>query len=129
MPALSEIVDVIRYADISLNSELETLKKLSEEALRLKCIHQVIMMIDLGELREGIAPEDCMDFISQAITLEGIKIVGLGTTLTCVSGVIPDTHNLSVLETLAEDIESKFDLELNIISGGNSSSYYLVEKK
>ncbi|MCT6985900.1 alanine racemase, partial [Salmonella enterica] len=53
-PCLSEIEDVIRYADISLNSEPIIMRALSQEAQRQGKTHQVLLMVDMGDLREGI---------------------------------------------------------------------------
>jgi predicted amino acid racemase len=49
---------VVRSADISLNTELDTLKKLSYYAKASNKNHQVIVMVELGDLREGVLPID-----------------------------------------------------------------------
>ena len=50
---ISEADKVVEYADISLNSELETIRALSKEALIKGRSHNIILMVDLGDLREG----------------------------------------------------------------------------
>lgn len=127
MTAPSEIQKVIQYADISLQSELKTIHMLSKEADTQGKTHSIILMADVGELREGVLPDDIMTTVAEILTYPSISIKGLGTTLTCVSGVIPDPDNLGQLLELSHEIESRFNLNLDIVSGGNSSSYYLVE--
>lgn len=85
-------------------------------------------MIDLGDLREGVWYEDAVEFAGSIIELPGVKLVGVGTNLTCYGAVIPNSENLGLLTSLAKEIENKYNLKLDIISGGNSSSLHLIEK-
>ncbi|WP_279230311.1 ornithine racemase Orr [Thermohalobacter berrensis] len=129
LPMLSQTEQVVQYADISLNSEMETIKKLSEKALEKGKVHKVILMIDLGDLREGIfKKEKILKYVNQIKNLKGVKLVGIGTNLTCYGGVIPSKENLSKLVDIKKEIEEKLDIKLEIISGGNSSSIHLIDK-
>ena len=80
---LSQAEAVVRSADISLNTEFDTLKKLSYYAKACNKNHQVIVMVELGDLREGVLPIDLSEFIRQNISLSHIKIVGIGCNLAC----------------------------------------------
>lgn len=126
LPMLSEISEVVRYADCSLNSEYGTIYALSQESVRQDKIHKVILMIDLGDLREGIWYENALTVVEDILKLRGIELYGIGTNLTCYGGVIPSFKNLSILSAMAEDIRNKHGIELPIVSGGNSSSLYLI---
>lgn len=126
IPMQSQVERIVKYADISLNSEVETIKKLSEEAKRQDKTHGIILMIDLGDLREGVLEKDVLNTVEKIINLSSIKLYGIGTNLTCYGGVIPDESNLGRLTSLKDKIEERFGLKLDIISGGNSSSLYLV---
>lgn len=126
IPMHSEVDDVVEYADYSLNSELSTLKLLGEAAARKNKTHKVVIMVDMGDLREGVWPDDLEGFVSQVVDIKGIEIKGFGVNLTCYGGVIPDENNLGRVVEIAKNMERKFNLKLEIISGGNSSSYYLL---
>ncbi len=127
IPMACEIDDVIKYADISLNSEIDTIIKLNEKASNLHRIHQIILMFDLGDLREGIwFQDDYMSVIKKIIDLKNIKLIGIGTNLTCYGAVIPTVTNLTQLIKIKEEIENGFNIKLDIISGGNSSSLPLL---
>ena len=126
IPMDCEADDVIRYSDLSLNSELSTLKSLGEAAKKAGKKHDVVIMIDLGDLREGILPKDADGFVKEALKIEGIKIAGFGVNLTCYGGVIPDENNLKELVDISLKLNEKYDLGIKIISGGNSSSLYLL---
>jgi len=127
LPMISQVHEVVRHADISLNSELSTIQKLSAEAVKIDKIHQIILMVDLGDLREGVWIDDVMSTVEGIIKLKGVKLIGIGTNLTCYGGVIPNKNNLGKLVEIAEEISNRFEIELQIISGGNSSSLYLIE--
>lgn len=120
-PMLSQIEQVVKYADASCNTEIDVIKKLSIEAQKKGCTHQVLLMVELGDLREGIMPEDLIDTVREVINLPHILLKGIGTNLACRSGVAPDTANMDKLATLAEGIEKTFNLQLDIISGGEFS--------
>lgn len=128
LPMLSEAKDVVSYADISMNSELETIKALDAAAKEAGKKHKIIVMTDLGDLREGVWPSDLMAFIEEVLKLDSIVVEGLGVNLTCYGGVVPDATNLGRLCDLAGEIEARYELKLNIVSGGNSSSLYLLDR-
>ncbi|WP_291635039.1 ornithine racemase Orr [Clostridium sp.] len=126
IPMISEAHEVVRYTDVSLNSEIDTIKKLGAAAKDLNKIHSIILMVDLGDLREGVMIEDVTSTVSEIVKIDNIKLIGLGTNVTCYGGVIPDAENLGVLIKLKSDMEEIFNLKLPVISGGNSSSLYMV---
>ncbi len=126
LPALSAVDRVVDSVDLSLNSELAVLDALSRAAEKRGCIHEVILMVDLGDLREGVWPDDLPTFLAAAIELPGIRIKGLGTNLACFGGVIPSEDNMARLVELADGIEQKFRIELELVSGANSSGLSLI---
>ena len=127
IPMLSEVDRVLDWADISLNSEISVVKLLSQEALKKKILHRIILMIDLGDLREGIMPDDALQMVGKIRKLPGVKIIGIGANFCCISGVMPTRRNLTKLVKLAEEIENNFRITLEVISGGSTSVLKLVE--
>ena len=73
LPMHSEVPDIVKYADIGLNSEISTVRLLSEHSLKQGKRHKVVLMLELGDLREGILPQDIDSFVEQTIPLKGIK--------------------------------------------------------
>ena len=129
LPMLSRAKAVVEFADISLNSEIETIKALSEAAIAQGKRHEIILMFDLGDLREGIFDKnELSQTVEQLLQLKGVILIGIGTNLTCIGGVIPTPENLSRLTRHKRALESRFDLHLDVVSGGNSSSLYLIEE-
>lgn len=131
IPMLSEVEEVVRYADISFNSELKTIRELDREAKQQHKKHAIVLMIDLGDLREGIfyrEEEEIFTTVESILKLEQIELFGIGVNLTCYGAIIPKYDNLSNLIEIARKVEEKFSLKLQMITGGNSSSYYLIEE-
>lgn len=121
-PMLSQAKCVVKFTDVSFNTEIAVIKKLSVEAVKADRIHGVVLMVELGDLREGIMPDDLMDTVAEMIKLPNIVFKGIGTNLACRSGVVPDVVNMTRLSELADAIEKRFELSMEIVSGGNSAS-------
>lgn len=120
---LSKAETIVKNADISLNTEIETLKKLSYFAKEQNRNHQVIVMVEMGDLREGILPCNLSNFIRATLSLPNIEIVGIGCNLACHGGIKPNAKNMAELSEIATSLEKEFPLKLEIISGGNSANY------
>ncbi len=131
IPMQSEVKEVVEYADISFNSELATIKMLNDEAKKINKKHDIVLMIDLGDLREGIFYQDeeiIDETVAQILKMDNINLYGVAVNLTCYGAIIPKNDNLSILVEVADKISKKFDIQLQMVSGGNSSSIYLIEK-
>ncbi len=125
--ALSQAESVVRNADISLNTELETLKELSYYAQARNKTHLIIIMVELGDLREGVLPKDLEAFVSKTLSFPSLKIMGIGCNLACYGGVKPDHNKMQELSAITDQIEKQFSIKLAIISGGNSANYEWYE--
>lgn len=124
----SEIKALVRYADISLQSELETIHLIQKEAFRQGKVHAIILMFDLGDLREGIFYEaNYLSIVESIIPLSHIKLLGIGTNLTCYGGVVPSLSNMNQLLQIKAKIEATFSISIPLVSGGNSSIFPLLQ--
>lgn len=122
------ISSVVKYADASFNTEYETIKMLSEEAQRQGKTHKVIIMIELGELREGVMRDDFVDFYAKVFDLPHIEVAGIGTNLTCMYGILPNQDKLVQLCLYEQLVEAKFNKTIPYISGGTSVTIPLIER-
>lgn len=128
IPMLSEVDEVIRLCDISLNSELEVLKALNAAAEKQNKVHKVILMADLGDLREGFWDKDEMVDVAVYVEneLKHLDLAGVGTNLGCYGSIEATADKLDELVVIAENIEAKIGRELEYISGGATSSLMRV---
>ena len=121
-PMLSQVERIVIHADVSFNTDIEVISQLSRAAQKVHRTHGVVLMIEMGDLREGIMPEELIETVRQTLRLPNIKLKGIGTNLACRCGVSPDAGNMDALSTLADLVEATFDLKLEIVSGGNSAN-------
>lgn len=127
-PAAIYADDVVQYADISLNSSFSTIKALNEAAGRAGKIHQIIIMVELGEMREGVNRSDVITFYEKVFNLPHIEVIGLGSNLGCMYGIEPTYDKLLQLSNYKEQISMKFNKRLKYISAGTSITLPLIEQ-
>ncbi|MCD6578672.1 alanine racemase [bacterium] len=125
-PAKRSIPSIVKYADVSMNTEIETIKLLSEEAKKQNKIHKIIIMIELGELREGVLGEHLIDFYESVFKLKNIEVIGLGANLACLYGVLPNNDKLIQLSLYKQLIKAKFNKQILYVSGGSSVTIPLI---
>ncbi|MGI6507545.1 MAG: alanine/ornithine racemase family PLP-dependent enzyme [Saccharofermentanales bacterium] len=128
VPMISNAIDVVRYADLSLNSDMAVIEVLSDAARTLDREHGVILMVEMGDLREGFMPEEILDVASRVLNLRGVWLAGIGANFNCYGGVIPEERQLVELSELAAAIRRRFNVPLPIVSGGNTGSLYLLSE-
>jgi predicted amino acid racemase len=126
-PAKMYADDIIKYADISLNSSFTTIIALNNSAKKLNKIHEIIIMVELGELREGIKQTELISFYEKVFKLSNIDIIGIGSNLGCMYGVEPSYDKLLQLSLYKELISAKFNKNLKYVSGGTSITLPLIE--
>ena len=130
-PAPEEAEETVRLADISLVSEIATIRALGKAASAAGKTHQIILMIDLGDLREGLLfleREAIYRAADAAKEEDGVELVGVGTNLTCYGAILPDENNLGELCKIVDELRERTGLSIPIVSGGNSSSLGLLKR-
>lgn len=120
------IPDIIKYADVSFETELDIIRLLSEEAVRQNKLHKIIIMIEMGDLREGVMGDDLSDFYGHVFELPGISVIGLGANFNCLHGVMPTKDKLIQLCLYKQIIEARFNRKIPWVSGGTSVTIPLL---
>jgi ornithine racemase len=127
IPSVTEAPEVVRLCDLSLNSEAAVLDALAEAAQEQGVVHDVILMLEMGDRREGVSPEDLMPLAHTAMAEPSLRLAGIGANFMCASGVLPTVEKLERLARLADDVEQRFGTKLDYVSGGNSANLALME--
>lgn len=127
-PAKGNVKKVLSCADVTFNTELDTIQLLSKAAVEMNKTHKIVIMIELGELREGVMRDEFIDFYSRVFELPNIDVVGIGTNLTCMYGVLPNQDKLLQLCLYKQLVEAKFNKKIPYISGGASVTIPLIER-
>ncbi len=126
LPMLSELAQLVTLTDGCLVSEEAALLDLDRAAGAKGRIYQVLLMAELGDLREGCLEPELLELARLAESLPHLRLKGLGANLSCYGEILPDDANMAELIRLTEGVEALIGRELDIVSGGNSSSYLLL---
>ena len=118
----SEVAEVVATCDTSLETEPTVLAALSVAALAAGRVHGVVLMVELGDLREGILGPDLEGIARFVLDLDGLELHGIGTNLACRSGVVPDERNMAELSAHAASVEAHLGVHLGTVSGGSSAN-------
>lgn len=127
-PSKEIISEVVKFSDISMNTQFTTIKLLSDEAIKQDVTHKIIIMIEMGELREGVVRDEFISFYKKVFTLPNIEVVGIGASFSCLYGVLPTEDKLIQLCLYSQLIKEKFKKEIPYISGGSSVVLPLILK-
>ena len=128
IPGLTELPDVVALCETSLQSEWPTLLALEEECLPQNKTHRVIVMTDLGDLREGFWDKKELVDVCERVErdLPHVQLAGIGVNLTCYGSTKPTPEKMNELVGLARQVEQRIGRKLEIVSGGATSSFTLV---
>ncbi|KPN63322.1 Predicted amino acid racemase [Aliiroseovarius crassostreae] len=121
-PMMSEMEDVIRYCGTSYNTEIDTILKLGTAAKKQGITHDVILMVEMGDMREGISPENLNDFAARVIATPGVVLKGISANFACLGNVAPTPDDMAMLSRLANDIDSACGPFVGLVSGGSSAN-------
>lgn len=133
-PMPSEIPAVVQLAGMSLNSDPGVIRELDRQARQQGVLHRAILMVDLGDLREGVWPDRVLELVREVHSLEehardyatGVRLAGLGTNFACFGGVVPSLPALGGLAELAGRCRREVGVDMPVLSGGNSTSLHLL---
>lgn len=126
-PMLSEAAQVVRYADASLNSEVDTILAIEKECEMQQRQHKIILMADLGDIREGFVDYDELVGVAKRVeSLRWVQLYGIGVNLTCFSFIQSDPDKMEQLVSIAKRVETAVGHPLQIVSGGNSATIDLM---
>jgi len=127
LPALSEASEVVRLCDLSLVSEIETARALSAAALAAGTVHDVILMVEGGDRREGVLPEDAAAVCRDMLSLPGLSLAGIGTALNCLCGVLPTAENQEAFAAIVARVETDLGMRFRLVSAGHSGNLHLAQ--
>ncbi|SHG62922.1 alanine/ornithine racemase family PLP-dependent enzyme [Cognatishimia maritima] len=121
-PMLSQVDDVVQVCEASYNTEKAVIAALAVAARQQNTVHGVILMVELGDQREGIRSQDLGAMAQHVVDLPGVALKGIGANFACLSGIAPTAAKMQALTALANDIEGQCGPFLETVSGGNSAT-------
>jgi len=120
-PTLTYVREIIEVSDVSLNSELQVIDDIDRVAGEMGKTHHIIIMIELGDLREGILPGSLIGFYNHVFKLGHVEVLGIGANLGCLAGIVPTVDQMMQLVLYRELLQLKFNHSLSMISAGSSA--------
>lgn len=128
LPMKSEADAIVLGSDVSLNSEWDTIIALEIAAKAHGKVHDIILMVDMGDLREGIHNIEQLYLLAEMIKhFKHIRLIGIGANFSCFGGLIPTLSILQKLHDMQQRVHQIVE-DCIIVSGGNSSSLYLIQR-
>jgi predicted amino acid racemase len=121
-PMPSQIDRIVRSDSTTVNSEPDVLTALATAARLCGRVHDVMIMVELGDLRDGVMPTELLDTVRHVLRLPSLRIAGIGTNLACRNGIEPSDTNMGELSRLVETVETTFGIPIDTVSGGNSAT-------
>jgi predicted amino acid racemase len=128
MPMFAEIEQLVSLTDGALVSAAETIRRLSRAAESQNREYQIILMAEMGDLREGCELQELLSLAALSKILPNIRLSGIGTNLSCFGNILPDEENMAQLVMWADAVSEHIGQSLPLISGGNSSSLRMLEQ-
>ena len=129
IPAIDEAEEAVRWADCSLQSQIEVIRAVSDAAVRQGKIHPIILMVDVGDLREGVFGREQLEEIAgQILGCPGVELVGLGTNVGCYGSILPSVENTQILVELRDFLNEKYGFHIKTLSGGSTCTLKLLEE-
>ncbi|RNL93025.1 alanine/ornithine racemase family PLP-dependent enzyme [Sinomicrobium pectinilyticum] len=127
-PPTRSIEELIEVADISFNTQFETIEMINRYAEKAGKVHQIVIMIEMGDLREGVMRENFVDFYARVFELKAVEVMGIGANLNCLNGIMPSHDKLIQLSLYEQIIEAKFNKKIPWVSLGTSVTLPLLLK-
>lgn len=112
----------VTFASASLVSDIDVVEALSAAAGRQALNHGIVLMLELGDLREGVMVAEVLDMARRISRTRHLTLLGIGTNLACRSGVVPGDSQMKELSAQATLLAGRLNLPLPYITGGNSAN-------
>ncbi len=127
-PMPGEVEELVNICRTSLNTQAQTVRQIAEQCSRYQVTHDIIIMVETDDEREGLLPEQvpgfCRDIMGKN---KYLRIRGLGTNARCITSKGPTRESIEILVSLKKELERTLGLRMDILSGGNSSIWDMIE--
>jgi predicted amino acid racemase len=121
-PMLSQADHIVQSCETSYNTEMLVITALAATAIRKGAVHGIVLMVEMGDQRDGILPENLADIAQQVMQMSGVALKGIAVNFACLSGLAPTMLQMATFCDLANEIEGACGPFLKIVSGGNSAN-------
>lgn len=121
-PMQSQANQVVQHCEASYNTEIVVIEALATAACAKGKVHGILLMVEMGDQREGILPENLGAIARHVMETPGVVLKGIGANFACLSGRAPNAAQMAALSVLANETEGLCGAVLQTVSGGNSAN-------
>lgn len=121
-PMLSQADHIVQSCETSYNTEMLVITALAATAIRKGAVHGIVLMVEMGDQRDGILPENLADIAQQVMQMSGVALKGISANFACLNGLAPTALQMAAFCDLANEIEGVCGPFLKVVSGGNSAN-------
>ncbi len=121
-PMASQADQVVLCCDTSYNTEIEVIARLGAAARRNGSVHNIVLMVEMGDMRDGILPENLQGVAAQVRAMPGVALTGIGANYACLGGAVPDAAGMAGFSALARKTAAACGPCMDTVSGGNSAN-------
>ena len=126
-PMISESRLSVKYTDGAIITEYDVAKSLSVHAREMNKRYSIIVMVEMGDLREGVLKENIVDFFKKISFLPNLNIEGIAMNLGCFGGIKPTSKKLKDFLDVGR-INEENGFNLTTLSGGATDTLILHEQ-
>jgi predicted amino acid racemase len=124
----SELGELAMTADVSLQSDVRTIKALDAVCSSKRVSREALLMTDVGDLREGFWETEISDAARELRDLSGgVTIGGVATNFACASGLLPTRENMSLLVKFRDIASDALGYDLPVVSVGGTCCLTMIE--
>ncbi|WP_417522484.1 alanine racemase [Marinovum sp.] len=121
-PMQGDIDRVVQCCDSSYNTEADTIEKLAAAARLNGVVHDVVLMVEMGDNREGILPDDLAKLAAGIVTLPGLALKGIAANFACLGNTAPTAGDMALLSRLADAVDGACGPFVDLVSAGGSAN-------
>jgi predicted amino acid racemase len=121
LPDLDQVAVIKDTSDIWLVSDPAHARMIATVAKQQRQIQELILMVDVGNHREGVIPELTVATAAAIMENEGVSLIGLGTTVGCYCGYKAGLADMEYLVDIAIEAEAQLGCRFDTLSVGSGS--------
>lgn len=125
-PNRSELEACVKSTKMSIQTEIDTIRQLNETAKKLNQKHEILLMVDWKDSREGVLAYDVVPYIEEILHMKYLCLKGLAFNFMCFLDIPPTEEDILRINHFVQTIEKQTGYTMKIISGGNSSALPLL---
>lgn len=121
LPDPGRVAAIGACVDVWLVSDPAHARMIAGTAKQVGKHPELVLMVDVGNRREGVLPERTADTAAAILAIEGVALVGLGTAVGCYGGYRAGLADMERLVGIARKTETRLQCRFDILSAGSGT--------